>query len=146
MRKWLVPGLIVLAAPGLASAQEDLADVRTEGTVIAVVRDGPSPARDTAALVESELMELMPGVEVRFVVSPDFDAGWNADGAEAALQAALADPEIDLVLATGALVTARASAVDLSKPVVSAYLQRMDLFGLRDRESDRCVSSELAKK
>jgi outer membrane protein len=144
MRKWLVSGLIVLAAPGLASAQEDLADVRTESTVIAVVRDGPTPARHIAALVESELEGLMPGAAIRFVSSPEFDAGWKADRTEAALQAALDDPEVDMILSVGALVTAKASAADLSKPVVSAYIQGLDLFGLHDAETDRSTKKNLA--
>ena len=132
---------LVAAAPAVASQVEPAPGKQV---TIAVVRDGPTPAQDMAALVEDELKNLMPGVQIDFATSPDFDAGWTADRAETALQAALADPEIDLVLATGVLVTARASAAELTKPVVSAYLQRTDLFGVYDAEHDRSTKENLA--
>ena len=110
MRKTLIwIGLALVAAAPVAESQTADPAPGKSGTV-AVVRDGPNPARDVAALVEGELKGLLPGTETTFVASPDLDAGWSVDGAEAALEAALADPEIDPVLATGALVTTRASA------------------------------------
>ncbi len=121
---------LAAAAPAVASQAPDPAP--SKQVTIAVVRDGPTPAQDKAALVEDELKNLMQGVQIDFATSPDFDARWTADRAETALQSALADPEIDLVLATGILVTARASAAELGKPVVSAYLKRTDLFGVYD--------------
>ena len=144
MRKILIftaLGLVV-ALPAVASQAPSPAPSRQ--VTVAVVRDGPTPARDMVALVERELKELLPGVEVRFLASPDFGAGWQADRAESALQAALTDPEVDLVLADGAMITARASAGELPKPVVSAYLQRADLFGLYDAEHDRSSKENLA--
>jgi outer membrane protein TolC len=136
--------LVAITAPTATTASQAPEPAPGPPVTIAVVRDGPTPARDTAALVESELIGLMPGTAIRFVSAPEFDAGWKADRAKAALQAALDDPEVDLILTVGALVTASASVADLSKPVVSAYIQRRDLFGLHDAETDRSTKENLA--
>ena len=144
MRKILIFTALGLVAALPAVASQAPSPAPSRQVTVAVVRDGPTPARDMVALVERELKELLPGVEVRFLASPDFGAGWQADRAESALQAALTDPEVDLVLADGAMITARASAGELPKPVVSAYLQRADLFGLYDAEHDRSSKENLA--
>jgi len=136
--------LVANTAPTATTASQAPEPAPGRPVTIAVVRDGPTPARDTAALVESELMELMPGTAIRFVSSPEFDAGWKANRADAALQAALGDPEIDMILTVGGLVTASASVADLSKPVVSTYIQGQDLFGLYDAENDRSTKENLA--
>jgi outer membrane protein TolC len=136
--------LVATTAPMAATASQAPEPEPGPPVTIAVVRDGPAPARDTAALVEGELQELMAGRTIRFLSSPEFDAGWRADRTDAALQAALDDPEVDMILTVGALVTASAAAADLSKPVVSAFIQRRDLFGLYDAEEDRSVKENLA--
>ena len=70
--------LVATTAPTATPASQAPEPAPGPPVTIAVVRDGPTPARDTAALVESELMELMPGTAIRFVSSPEFDAGWKA--------------------------------------------------------------------
>jgi len=106
--------------------------------VIAVVRDGPPPGEDVVPLIEQELALHLPrGTTVRFKVDPTFDAGWDPDRINGALEKALQDPETDLVLVTGSLGTAAAVRIELDKPVVSAYLQRADIFPLPSANDDR---------
>jgi hypothetical protein len=136
--------LVAASAPAATPASQAPEPAAGQPVTIAVVRDGPTPARDIAALVESELQELMAGRAIRFLSSPEFDAGWRADRTDAALQAALDDPEVDMILTVGALVTASAAEADLSKPVVSGFIQRRDLFGLYDAETDRSTKENLA--
>jgi len=106
--------------------------------VIAVVRDGPPPGEDVVPLIEQELALHLPrGTTVRFRVDPTFDAGWDPDRINGALEKGLQDPETDLVLVTGSLGTAAAVRIELDKPVVSAYLQRADIFPLPSANDDR---------
>ncbi|MEM8962124.1 MAG: TolC family protein [Acidobacteriota bacterium] len=71
-------------------------------------------------------------MSARFKVDPAFDAGWDHHRAPEALEAALADPEVDLVLAVGSLVTHAAihAPESLSKPVLSAYVHRTEFLDL----------------
>ena len=110
----------------------------TGEVVIAVVRDGPPPGEDVIPMIEQELALHLPrGTTARFKVDPAFDAGWDPDLINGALEKALQDSETDLVLVTGSLGTAAAVRMELEKPVVSAYLQRADLFPLPSAEDDR---------
>jgi len=123
---------VVLVCPVVTYGIDD------ETTVIAVVRDGPPPGDDVLPLIEKELaLHLPKGKAVRFNVDPAFDAGWDPELINDALERALQDPETDLVLVTGSLGTAAAVRMELAKPVVSAYLQRADLFPLPSAFDDR---------
>ncbi len=116
--------LVFIAGLPAASAAE---------VTIAVVRDGPGPEEALVGLIERELTNHTPrGTEVRFKTDPAFDAGWDYDNAAGALRAAFDDGEVDLVLAVGSLVTYAASRSEeaLAKPVVSAFVQRSDVFPL----------------
>ena len=123
MRNWLVFALIALAGPGLASAQEGDAGVQGDRTVIAVVRDGPSPGWPIQELIAEQLGRLMPESDIEFRGAPEFDGGWSLDGVSAALDQALADTEIDFVVVTGAIGTAAANRRELDKPVLSSFPQ-----------------------
>jgi outer membrane protein TolC len=113
---------------------------------IAVVRDGPSPGDTLPRLIEDELRTLLgsSAAQITFKTAPEFDAGWEGARMGAALQAALDDPAIDLVLTTGLLITQAATRMDLTKPVVSAYVQRADLFRAADMETDRSQKENLS--
>jgi outer membrane protein TolC len=104
-----------------------------ETVTVAVVRDGPGPEDALVTLIEEELTNHTPrGTTVEFKQEPSFDAGWSYDNAAAALQAAFDDPQVDYVLTVGSLVTNVAGRpdVELTKPVVSAFVQRSDAFAL----------------
>jgi outer membrane protein TolC len=59
------------------------------------------------------------------------------------LEKALQDPETDLVLVTGSLGTVAAAGTELTKPVVSAFLQRADLYPLPYAGEDRSPHDNL---
>ncbi|MEM1059619.1 MAG: TolC family protein [Verrucomicrobiota bacterium] len=100
---------------------------------IAVVFDGPGPAFDAQfALIKQELAQLVPdSSRYRFVQKPEFNGNWTFEGVEKALQNALRDRDIDMVLVFGLISTAVASDPDtkLVKPVLSSSLQTTDIFG-----------------
>lgn len=99
---------------------------------IAVVRDGPCPFFDSLTQkIEEELAHLSRDqFQAVFSRQAAFDAGWDLARVPAALQSALDDPAIDVVLAAGALVSRAAGrpAPELGKPVVSAYAADADLL------------------
>ena len=145
MTKFRVVLVAFLLAASLAAVHAGAAEPLT----IAVVRDGPPPGpeSDMAARVEAELPRHLPGyLSARFKHDPAFDAGWSIDRAAAALAAALADPEVDMVLAEGTMVTLAAAdeGLALDKPVVSVYVQRADLFRLPRTDDDRSAKPGFA--
>jgi outer membrane protein TolC len=97
-------------------------------TVIAVVRDGPNPGTDLVPLVEQELAgHLRPGTSVRF--KSGFEGDWSLAGARHALERALADAEVDLVLLTGPLATHEAIGLaELAKPVIGSFIAHLAMF------------------
>jgi len=98
---------------------------------IAVVRDGPATEEDIVPLIEEELQKILErGTEVRFKSVPGFNAQWDPDRMIQVIMNALNDPEVDILLAPGALITDEASKEDvhLTKPLVSSFVQRTDLF------------------
>jgi hypothetical protein len=114
-------GLIVcLLVPAVGQVAEN------GEVVIAVVRDGPAPGEDVVSLIEEELALHLPrGMAASFKVDPAFDAGWDPDRINMALEKALQDPESDLVLVTGSLGTAPSgwsSTSRSSAPICSAQI------------------------
>lgn len=129
---------VALVCPVVAYGNDDSI------TVIAVVRDGPPPGEGVVPMIEEELALHLPrGMTARFKVDPRFDAGWDPDRIEAALSKALQDPEVDTVLVTGPLGTVAAAGMSLEKPVVSAFLQRADLYPLLFADEDRSPLANL---
>jgi hypothetical protein len=124
-----ISALFVL--PSLGWAQEGaLEPVRAAPIVIAIVEDGPSPGDTVVASIEREVTAILAarGERAIFKRAPEFDAGWRADRMEPALRAALDDPEVDVVVAPGALITQAATQIDLGKPVISACPYRCGPF------------------
>lgn len=131
--------LAVLIVPALA------AQART--VTVAVVRDGPGPEDRLVTLIQEELANHTPrGTTVELKRDEAFDAGWSYDNAAGALQAAFDDPQVDLVLAVGSLVTysAARSESPLTKPVVSAFVQRTDVFSLPYSEDGESLKPNLS--
>ncbi len=88
-------------------------------------------------------MHLPAGMTARFKTDPAFDAGWDAHRVPGALESALGDPEVQLVLVTGSMGTAVASKMELEKPVVSMSLLRADVLDLPIADDDRSLHKNL---
>ncbi len=130
---------IFLVPSGGVAQEGALEPVRAAPVTIAVVQDGPAPGDTLLAQVEVELSTILSGRGERatFKASPAFDAGWRADRMKAALQAALDDPEVDYVFTSGLLTLQAAVDMDLTKPVISGFVQRLDFFKVADVRADR---------
>jgi outer membrane protein TolC len=137
---------IFLVPSGGVAQEGALEPVRAAPVTIAVVQDGPAPGDTVLARVEAELATILSGRGERatFKASPEFDAGWRADGIEAALQAALDDPEVDYVVTTGVLTLQAAVGMELTKPVISGFVQRLDFFKVADVRADRSQMRNLS--
>lgn len=97
---------------------------------VGVVQDGPVAGVDLVPGIEDELNNLVASdITVRFKAAPEFDGGWDGMGVRTALESALRDPEVDIVLGAGYVVTVMAARddVELTKPFVSASIHRADI-------------------
>lgn len=132
----------VLAGVMLTGVQ--VAEART--VTIAVLRDGETPQDDLLSRIERELgQQVASGVDVVFKSDPAFDAGWDAARMTTVIENALRDREVDMILGLGALVTQAAARPDLelTKPFVSALVQREDLFEI-PHEGDGSLKKNLS--
>jgi len=144
MRRSLLTLLAIAMAIGLAWPQAAHAAGRGRNATIAVVRDGAEPGTDIVPLIRKELDALLgDGESVTWKDGPAFDAGWDSARIGAVLTAALADPQVDVVLVPGVLAGEAAVRADLTKPVVSAFPQRADLYGVFDQQNDRSLKPNL---
>ena len=141
----LFAGLIVAWLAPAAAAAQVVTDAAATSMTIAVVRDGDAPGDTLLDVIdrEVEMLAAATGRTITFKSSPAFNAGWRADRMRGALQAALADPEVDAILTTGLLTTQAATHVELTKPVISAFVQRTDLFQVADIEGNRSLLPNL---
>jgi outer membrane protein TolC len=124
MRPPVIVHLIMAVTLLALSAEASLGKPPGRDLTIGVVRDGPSYQDELTEWIEEQVGLLLPrGVAVKFKSAPEFNADWELDRVDDALRAALADPEVDYVLATGFLasVVVATGGVDLSKPVISSY-------------------------
>ncbi len=101
---------------------------------IAVVKDGASVYFDELTRLIQKELAILTGDACRLVFrdDPEFNAGWQPQNIPAILDRALADPEVDLVLAAGILAAQAAARPDrvLPKPVISGFVQDPDAAGL----------------
>jgi len=122
---------------------------------VAVVEDGWRPgAAEEVAVLEGELVEhVREGTEIRLVSDPAFTGDWTQDSVAVALDTALGDPTVDVVLVTGWLGTMEAASREsMSKPVVSGFIQWPSLLtigesrepGLKLLQIDRSFTDEVA--
>jgi outer membrane protein TolC/ABC-type uncharacterized transport system substrate-binding protein len=105
--------LIALVCASAASARE----VR-----VGVVLDGPAGRQIfTAAAIEREIANVAsPDVEIVLPREKRFTGDWSTAGANAALERALADREVDVVLTLGILTSQQAARLTaLPKPVIA---------------------------
>jgi outer membrane protein len=139
--------LLLTCASGVAVAQDvSLGPFESGSVTIAIVTDGHSPGDTLVGLIEAELRQLVAErpVALTFKRDPAFDGGWDPEGINRALRAALNDPSVDFVLTTGLLTTQAAIEVELNKPVLSGFLQRLDLFRVADLEGDRSLKKNMS--
>ncbi len=100
---------------------------------ISLITDSSSPSllklRDA---VESEIQELLNGeFSVQFVKQKDLAKDWSLEVAKSSVDGALADPNIDMVIALGVLASNElAQRKNFSKPVFAPFIMNIDLQGL----------------
>jgi outer membrane protein TolC len=100
-------------------------------TIVGVVTDGPE-ARSRAAVpldaLEREIQSLA-GDEfaVRLPEDKRLDGGWDLGGVREALRRQLADPEVDIIIATGAVASNEVARMELGKPVIAAVTADAEL-------------------
>ncbi len=137
--------LLAVAWSAAGSAGAGTAGVTARTVTVAVVRDGPSPGPGLVPEIRTELERLASGeFVIRFKEDDAFDGRWNADRAAEAVQAALDDPEVDIVLVKGGLTAAAAAGLEPVKPVLDAFVQRPDLYTIVPVKGDRSEKDGLA--
>lgn len=138
-----IPAILAIAAATMAQVRP-AAPAVGQTVTIAVVRDGAMP-EDISTGIEAELRQVAArGTELSFVRTSELDAQWAPERARQALQAALDDPEVDYILAVGALVSHAASEIALTKPVVATFVQRPDFGAFHSAVEDRSQTENLA--
>ena len=89
---------------------------------IGIVRDGPWERHTgTLDLFQREITSLTEGqFDVRFAAGAGLDGDWTVDGIQAALERAMTDPAIDMVIALGHVATHLACKLEkLQKTVIA---------------------------
>jgi outer membrane protein len=130
MRSVLLRVTLGVAALLAAGAVTTRADSRPPGVVrLGVVTDGEATrAAPIADRFRAEIRRLLDG---EFVVKEVLVVGdWTLLGVRAALDRALADPEIDVVLAAGILASDEACrSAELPKPLIAPYILDASIQG-----------------
>lgn len=118
MRRFLVASILVLTAFAFGPAQ-----ARRAPTRIALVHDGPWAHRSEVVQAFKTEIEALCGTEFP-VVFPEAairDGQWTPQGARTALDAALADPDADIVITLGPMTSLIAvQKRSLPKPTIAA--------------------------
>lgn len=125
--------IVMLLAVGMFLVTPSHARPPQGSITIGVVRDGPSYQDELTTRIEDQVKLLLPpGVSVTFKAAEAFNADWDFTRVDDALQAAIADPDVDYVLVTGFLSSLGVAGgkIPLTKPVISSYPQPEDLVNL----------------
>ena len=136
-----VPGVICLLASltlAVPAAPARAQMMACDPCVIGVVLDSPwERYAETLAAFESAVIELTaPRFDVLFPAAKRRAGDSTLAGVRAALEASLADPGVDLVLAVGPVATSAAGRQDsLPKPVVGVFAPDPDLQAVPTRVS-----------
>ena len=121
LRIWLIASLFLIVP----------AHVFAQTVTVGVIKDGDSYFDEIIPLIKEELGKHLEAPQnVAFKMADAFNAKWDKTKIRVALQAALDDPEVDYVLVLGALSTQEAldPSRNLTKPVLSSFIQMSDLF------------------
>lgn len=99
---------------------------------IGTVLDGPPGEDNALPLFRREILALTEGeLDVRFEPEHQLWGDWTLAGTRAAMDALLADPEVDLVIALGPLASHLFCCIeDVPKPVVAALVLDAELQAL----------------
>jgi len=92
---------------------------------IGIVRDGPWARHiGTVDIVKHEITSIIDGqFDARFVTGRDLDGDWTVDGIRETLARALANPDIDMVIALGHVASHLACRLErIQKPVIAALV------------------------
>ncbi len=115
---------------------------------IGIVRDGPSWAFDQLRTqIEKELTLLTKEeFQVVFKKIPNFDAGWDLNRVNLVLRNALDDPEVNIVLLLGLLVSKAAARESLSlpKPTIAGYILDTDLIEVPHDEAGHSLKKNFS--
>jgi|GEM_PF-151230 len=131
---WHVPFfiLVCVAVASLLPSTACLAQSRPAAQVVrvALISDGPA-AREPipAALLQAEVANVVGNdVAIEMPQSKHLAGDWTLEGADAALDRALHDKEVDVVLTLGVLASNQAAQrTALNKPVIAAAVVDSDL-------------------
>ena len=119
-----------------------LAAGTVHGVTVATIADGPTERPGTfVLLIRQEVGDLLGDeFDVLFPDEKQIVGDWSVDGVRAALERALADPEVDVIVTLGLLGSNEAARVErLRKPVIAAVVPDAELqgFPFRDGTSGR---------
>ena len=120
--------------------------VGSEPITVAVVFDGPGWYFDHLSELVEEEAQALSSRPVRFVFEDRFNAQWDTERFEDVLEAALSDPEVDVVFAAGVMVAQIAADADrtLPKPVLAGYLQDPSMIDIPLTESGASAKPNFA--
>lgn len=121
--------LFMFSAPVAQAAQQDTLPVVTIG----VVTDGPSPRfADVLDTLKTEIERLLArDMQVRFPPDKELQPGAQLGALEAALDQLIQDPEVDLVVTLGPVISHLAARrAELAKPVVASLIYNPTVQGL----------------
>ncbi len=107
-----------------------LMGVASAETVIGVVTDGPGArALIPMDVLQAEIRALTAEeFDIRFPLDKRLDGGWTQEGARAALERLLADPDVDIVLCAGIAASNEAAKISvLPKPVMATIVADREL-------------------
>ncbi len=130
----LMASVPVCLVPGGASAVQQPS---RQPIHVAVVSDGPLERyREVPADLRREISDLLSlDFDVTFAPDRQFTGDWTLAGARRALDGALGDPGVDLVIAIGPISShLLAVRVSVPKPAVAAFVLAPRLRGLRTGE------------
>ncbi len=124
------------------------AQVSPKEIVIGVVSDGYSAENTMFSAIKQEFSALIKGknITVRYLVKPEFNAQLDPKKVPEVLHNAMNNPEVDIILADGSLITQFAAKPDvqLTKPFVSMFIQRADILKLPFSEKDHSLKNNLS--
>lgn len=120
--------IVMCAWSQVASAQ-----LACDPCTVGVVLDGPWERNDEIrGIFEREVLDLTSGeFVVQFPAAKRLLADWTLEGARQAVEALIADPEVDILLTSGPVASTYVGRRgNLPKPVIAAFVLDPELLGI----------------
>jgi outer membrane protein len=138
---WLA--MLLGGAGGALAAAPAQPDARI---VVAVLTDGPTQSDPLSVSLLLQEAGAVLGEDTRLEIPERLrrNGGWTIPGINAALDGVLADPEVDVVVATGLISSNQAAQrANLPKPVIAAAVADpvLEAYPLADGRSGRRVDA-----